>query len=153
MNQAKPMNVTDETELRNESQRGEAAVIPIIEEELDVRKRKVETGKVRITKIVREREELVDEPLLKEDVEVERVAINRMVDAPVPVRYEGDTMIVPVLEEMLVVEKRLVLKEELRITKRQSEFHLPQQVTLRSEEITVERADGHKQPKIDGKEM
>ncbi|MCA1628121.1 MAG: YsnF/AvaK domain-containing protein, partial [Acidobacteria bacterium] len=62
--------------------------------------------------VVREREEIVDELLLKEAVEVERVIINREVDAPVPVRYEGETMIVPVLEEMLVVEKRLVLKEE-----------------------------------------
>lgn len=142
MSQTKSVNVTDETALRDESRRGEAVVMPVIEEELAVQKREVETRRVRITKIVREREEIVDEPLLKEEVEVERVVINRVVNEPVPVRYEGDTMIVSVLEEMLVVEKRLVLKEEWRITRRQSEFHQSQQVTLRSEEVTVERVGG-----------
>jgi uncharacterized protein (TIGR02271 family) len=90
-------------------------------------------------------EEFVDEPLLEEEVEVERVAINRIVDGPLPVRYEGDTMIVPLLEEVLVVEKRLVLKEELRITKRQHKTRKPQRVTLRSEEVRVEHLDSSEQ--------
>jgi len=59
---------------------------------------------------------------------------------PPPVRHEGNTMIIPLLEEVLVVEKRLMLREELRVTRTQTEFHAPQQVTLRREEITVDRA-------------
>jgi uncharacterized protein (TIGR02271 family) len=116
-------------------------VVPVMVEELDVQKRRVTTGRVRISKVVREREEIVDEPLLREEVVIERVAINRFVDAVVPVRYEGDTMIVSLLEEVPVVEKRLMLKEELRITRRQVEAHKPMPVTLRSEEATVERID------------
>jgi uncharacterized protein (TIGR02271 family) len=84
---------------------------------------------------------MVDEPLLREEVTVERAAINQIVNEPVPVRYEGDTMIVPVLEEILVVEKRLVLKEEIRITRQRVEQREPQRVTLRSEEVIVERVD------------
>jgi len=116
-------------------------VVPVMVEELDVQKRQVTTGRVRISKVVHEREELIDEPLLREEVVIERVAINRFVDAVIPVRYEGDTMIVSLLEEVPVVEKRLMLKEELRITKRQTEAHKPVHVTLRSEEATVERID------------
>jgi uncharacterized protein (TIGR02271 family) len=123
---------------------GETVVIPIVEETFDVQKRRAETGRVHITKVVREREELVDEPLLHEEVEVERVAINRVVDGPITARHEGDTLIIPVLEEVLVVEKRLVLKEELRITKRLIQAHKPQQVTLRSEAATVERINSQK---------
>ncbi|MDQ3650513.1 MAG: YsnF/AvaK domain-containing protein [Acidobacteriota bacterium] len=117
-------------------------VLPIIEEELSVEKREVETGRVRIRKTVRERQEVVDEPLLQEEAEIRRVAVNRIVDGPVPVRYEGDTMIVPLLEEVIVTEKRLLLKEELHISVRQFEGRNPQTVTLRSEEAIVERLDG-----------
>jgi len=114
-------------------------VVPVIAEELDVQKQRVETGKVRITKVVHERQTCVDEPLVREEVEVTRVPIQRVVDQPIPVRYEGDTVIVSILEEVLVVEKRLMLKEELHIRKHRVETHQPQQITLRSEEAHVER--------------
>jgi len=104
-----------------------------------VRKRKVETGGVRVKKIVHEREEVVDEPLMREEVQVKRVPINRVVDAPVPVRHVGNTMIISLLEEVLVVEKRLMLKEELHITKGEVETYKPQRVTLRTEEAVIER--------------
>ena len=99
---------------------------------------------VRVRKSVREREMVVDPPLSKDDVRVERVQVNRPVDGPVDVRYEGDTMIIPVLEEVLVVQKRLVLKEEIRVTRRRTETRAPQRVRLRSEHAVVERlaADG-----------
>ena len=116
-----------------------SVVMPLIAEELEVGKRQVETGKVRITKKVQEREEIIDEPLLAEQVTVERVPVNKVVDGPVPIRQEGDTMVISLLEEVLVVEKRLVLKEELRITRRRVETHKPQRVILRAEEGSVER--------------
>lgn len=124
---------------------GGKIVVPVIVEELEVGKRKVETGRVRITKNVREREEVVDEPLLREEVDIQRVIIHKLVDGPIPIRSEGDTTIIPVLEEVLVVEKRLMLKEELHIIKRQFETHDPQRVTLRGEEVTVERINAKSQ--------
>jgi hypothetical protein len=59
------------------------AVLPVVDEELRVGKRVVETGRVRVTKRVHEREELVDEPLVREEYDVERVPVNVFVDEPV----------------------------------------------------------------------
>jgi uncharacterized protein (TIGR02271 family) len=118
----------------------EPLVIPVIEEEVQVGKRRVDTGGVRVRKVVQEREEVIDEPLLREEVNVERIPINQMVAAngKVGMRQEGDTIIVPIVEEVLVVEKRLFVKEEVRITKRQTTVSQPQNVTLRGEEVIVE---------------
>lgn len=123
---------------------GQRVVIPIVAEQIEVGKRVVETGKVRLHKQVTTREELVDEPLLREEVEVTRVARNELVAGPVPVRYEGDVMIVSVLKEVLVVEKQLMLTEELHISTRRTTVREPQTVTLREEQLVVERtsADG-----------
>ena len=133
-----PVSLRDVTSTEH-SQTREETVIPVVAEELVVGKRTVEAGKVRIHKTVREHEETVDEPLLQDEVEVERVPINQFIERPIDARYEGDTLIVPVLEEVLVVEKRLVLKEELRIVRRRTEQRAPQQVTLRHEEVNIER--------------
>jgi len=113
-------------------------VIPVVEEQVQVDKRSVETGKVRIKKVVHEQPETVDIPLLAEEIEVQRVAVNRNLDKPVSVRYEGDTLIIPLFEEVLVVQKQLRLKEEVHITKKQIEKRQPEQVTLRREEVIVE---------------
>jgi uncharacterized protein (TIGR02271 family) len=121
--------------------RGRPLVVPVIVEALEIEKRHVETGRVRINKVVHEREELIDEPLLHEEVSIERVPIHRFVDEAIPIRYEGDTMAISLLEEVPVVEKRLMVKEELRITTRRSEAHQPVRVTLRSEEATAEHLE------------
>ncbi|HTN83066.1 MAG TPA: DUF2382 domain-containing protein, partial [Sorangium sp.] len=114
--------------------------MPVVAQELEVTKRTIESGRVRITKQVHERVEAVAEPLERERVFVERVAVNRVVTEPPATRQEGDTLIVPVVEEVLVVEKRLVLKEELHITRvRSVEMSPPERVTLRSEDVQVER--------------
>lgn len=123
----------------NPSRDEETLVVPVIAEKLDVQKRRVETGGVRIKKIIHEREEIVDEPLLREEVHVKRVPINKVVDGPVPVRHVGNTMIISLLEEVLVVEKRLMLKEELHVTKDNVETYRPQRVMLRTEEAAIER--------------
>jgi uncharacterized protein (TIGR02271 family) len=123
----------------HDGHQAEPIVMPVLVEELDVQKRLVETGKVRITKVVRERETLVDEPLFHDKVAITRVPIQRVVDGPVPVRKENGTTIISVVEEVLVVEKRLMLREEIHIRKQRIETHQPQRITLRSEEVQVER--------------
>ena len=67
--------------------------------------------------------------------------INRVVEGPLPVRYEGDTMIISLLEEVLVVDTRLLLTEEVHITTHRTETHTPERVTLRHEDVTIERVD------------
>ncbi len=113
--------------------------IPVLEETLDIQQRRVETGGVRVTKVVHEHEEVVTAPRMREEVTVERVSLNRIVEAPVLMRQEGDTLIIPVLEEVVVMEKRLMVKEELRITKRRIEEQTTETVTLRRAEAVVER--------------
>jgi uncharacterized protein (TIGR02271 family) len=120
-------------------------VLPVIEETLAVDTRAVETGRVRIRKLVTEREELVDLPLRREEVIIRHVPINRVVEGPLPVRYEGDTMIISLLEEVLVVDTRLLLTEEVHITTRRTETHTPERVTLRHEDVTIERVDLERQ--------
>lgn len=118
------------------------AVMPVVEERLSVDKAAVETGKVRISKRVTEREETVTVPVVHEEIQVERVAINRFVDSPPPpVRYEGETMVIPVIKEVAVVEKRLMLVEELHVIKRQNQRQETQTVNLREETVNVERVD------------
>lgn len=117
---------------------------PVMEEELHVAKRVVDTGRgVRIHKTVSEREELIDHPLLRDELTVEHIPVGRVVesDHPPQMRYEGDTLVVPVLEEVLVVQKQMLLKEEVRITRQRHQVQVPQSVLLRSEQITVERFD------------
>ena len=129
-----------ETEMRQSDARLESSIIPIIEEKAVFGKKIVETGKVIISKRVSEHEETIDQPLLHEEVSVERVAVNEFVDAPPEIRHEGDIMIIPVIEEQLVVTKRLFLIEELHVRKQVVESRQPQRITLLKEEVEVKRS-------------
>ena len=117
----------------------EREVIPVVEEQPVILKRKKLTEGVRVRTVVREEEAGVDEPLASEEVDVERVPLDRWVEGSVAVRQEGDTTVVTLVEEVVVVEKRLRAFEEVRITKRQTVRHEPQTITLRREEAEVER--------------
>jgi uncharacterized protein (TIGR02271 family) len=114
-------------------------VIPIADEFVNVETRVIETGRVELRKTVQERVEVVDQPLFSEEVEIERVAINRPLAESVSSRYEGETLIIPLVEEVLVVQKRLVLREEIHIRKLRKEVHEPQEVHLRTEQVEVVR--------------
>ena len=115
-------------------------IVPVIEETAHIEKRITETGIVRVRKVVREHEERIVTPLLRESVTVERVPINRPVEgAPPEARDEGDTRIIPVFEEILVVEKRLMLVEEIHIRRVQTTQDETQSVTLRRDEAVIER--------------
>jgi uncharacterized protein (TIGR02271 family) len=123
-----------------------AMVIPVIQEEITIEKRVIETGKVRISKRISEHEELIDVPILQEEVSVERVPINLIVEAQPPVRQEGDTIIIPVVREQIVMQKKLLLVEELHVRKQIVEAHQPQQVTLFREEVDITRSAVNENP-------
>ncbi len=114
-------------------------VVPVVEETAVVRKERVAAETVRLHKRVHEAEEVLDVPVQTEAIEVERVPVGRWIDAPVEVRREGDTTVYPVVEEVLVVEKRLRLVEEVRVTRRQGTRRVQERVALRREEVVVER--------------
>lgn len=114
-------------------------VVPVLREQLEVQKEVVRTGTVRLHKLVHETPEMISEHLVSEGVEIERIAMDVIVDAPPPVRVEGDVTVISIVEEVLVVTKQLRVKEELRIGMRRSVSEYRQEVTLRSEELVVER--------------
>jgi uncharacterized protein (TIGR02271 family) len=114
-------------------------VVPVIEEELATGTREVTTGAVRVEKHVEKRVRRVSAPALHEEVEVKRVPINRVVTEAPKSRRRGDTVIVPVVEEELVVTKRLVLKEEIHLIKRRTKDRVVKEVELGRERATVRR--------------
>jgi stress response protein YsnF len=116
-------------------------VLPVVEERLNVTRRKVDTGAVRVRKLVHEEAVELNRHHVTETVDTARVPIGRVVPAPVAIRQEGDTTVVPVMEERMVVHKELVLVEELRITRRREVRQVPELVTLRRESVVVERLD------------
>ena len=121
-----------------------STVVPVVEEFPVVGKRTVPSGRLRIDKTVSERDVVIDEPLLQRDVQVERVPIGRDVSASeeLPgIRYDGDTMIIPVLHEVPVVVKKIVLKEEIRITRVARQVRQPQTVQVRVEEVSLVHED------------
>jgi stress response protein YsnF len=91
--------------------------------------------------LVHEDEQVIDEPMLIEQVEVERIPLGHWVEAPVPVRQEGDMTIVTLHEEVVVVETRLRATEEVRLIRRQVTSSARKHVTLRREEAVIERLD------------
>ena len=117
----------------------QAAAIPVLEETLRVDKTGSETDRVFIRTSVLERTEYTDLELHSGEATIARVPVDRVVDAPPAIRQEGDTIIVPVVEEIMVVEKRLLLKEEIHIRRQQVVQHIRQPVRLRSEEVSLER--------------
>jgi len=133
-----PIQDTD----RDAPVRGEAVeTIPVVIETARIDKRVVETGRAVIHKSVSERDEVIDALLARHDVSVERVPVDQVVsELPVP-RQDGDAWVIPVMEERLVIEKQLVLKEELRIRTTTRHEAVQQTVRLRAEHVDIDAVD------------
>ena len=104
-----------------------------------VTKRTVETGRVQVARVAHEREQLIDELLAQQTAEIERVRIGQHVDTMPAVREEGDTIVIPIVEEVFVIERRLFLKEEVRVRRVSSTERHRESVTLRHHEVVVTR--------------
>ena len=124
----------------------QSVAIPLIEERLVTAKRAIETGKVRVRTIVEEQQSLIEDELKRAYVDVERVPMNQEVSEVPPVREEGDLTIIPVVHEVLVVEKKLILTEEVHIRRRTAVEHHAQPVTVRIQRAVVEREDSSGDP-------
>jgi stress response protein YsnF len=129
LNKDPPIDDSDRQEL----------VVPLHAEQIDVERVKRETGRVKISTVTHLREHLVDEALSEEHVQVTHVDVGRVIDIMPDIRVEGDTTIVPVVEEVLVVEKRLLLKQEVHITRIRTTTRHQETVVLREQEAIVTR--------------
>jgi uncharacterized protein (TIGR02271 family) len=111
----------------------------LLEEEVSVGKTRVETGRVRVRVATRERDEAVEVPLTREHYEIERIPVGREIEAIPPRRQEGDVTIVPVVEEVIVMRRKLVLKEEIHLKLVRTTEQHRESVTLRRQEAVIER--------------
>lgn len=119
-------------------------VLTLVEEVARVEKRDVVTGRVRIATRTDTVDQTVRETLEGQTVEVSRISVDRMLlpGEPVPqIRTEGELTVIPVLEEVLVVEKRLVLKEELRVLRRVETGVFEETVALHRQSAVIDHLD------------
>jgi uncharacterized protein (TIGR02271 family) len=126
--------------------------IPVAREQLGVERAEVETGRLRIDKQVEQEPVELEVPISVEELEVERVPVDRVVDQAEGPRSEGDVTIVPVYEERVIAKKQLVLVEELRVRRVRSERVHRERVERRVEHVEVSRHEpnGSGRPEDDG---
>lgn len=122
----------------NPTENPDELIIPVREEVLVPETRETDLGKVIVHKRVEEIPVSTSVDLGRDQVAVERVEINQTVDSVPGPRQEGDTLIIPVVEEVLYTEKRLVLREEIRITKRRLIEAVGVEETLKREVVDFE---------------
>ncbi len=129
-------------EPRERAEEREQVRVPIAEERVVAGKRPVQLGEIRVHKRVEEREEVIRQPLMRDEVTIERVKASRPVEGPVGPREEGEWLIVPIVEEVLVVQKRLMVTEEIRIRRRAVTEEKEIRETVRRERAEVEDTTG-----------
>jgi uncharacterized protein (TIGR02271 family) len=112
--------------------------VPLLEEQLEFGTRTVDLGEIQVHKSVEETEEVRTGQLNREDVQVERVRVDRRVTEPEVSRQEGEWLVIPIMEEVFVVEKHLMVTEEIRIRKRLVTEEAEVRDTVRREHATVE---------------
>ena len=126
----------------SDNNKNTSSSISVLREEVNVEKKIIEKGRVKISKVVKEDSEVLNLPTTSEQVKIKRVPVNEIVESvPAPLRYEGDTIIIPVLQEIIVTEKKLLLVEEIHVTKTLVSSEETKEITLRKEEINIERSD------------
>ena len=124
--------------------------ISLVAEEVSVSKRQITTGRVQVHTVTDYVDEVVQQELQGERLSIERVPIGTYVqpgDPPPEVRTEGGVTIIPLLEEVLVIEKRLLVKEELRISRLATNETTEVPITIRRQRAVIERLDAASEEK------
>jgi uncharacterized protein (TIGR02271 family) len=116
---ARAADVAPEMIVTSERGGGGEVRVPLVEERLVPATRPVDLGELRVHRTVEYVDETLRQAVTRDDLTVEHVPINRPLEQPVAARYEGDCLVIPIMEEVLVVRKQLMLVEEVRIAKRQ----------------------------------
>jgi stress response protein YsnF len=116
-----------------------APVIPLAAERLTIGRRRIDTARVIITTKTDHVPVVIDEVIQRDDVRIERVPVDRFIDKPAAPRYEGDVLVIPVMEEVIVVTRRLRLIEEVRIDPKVVTGRHRETVPVRRQRIEVER--------------
>lgn len=116
----------------------EEIVVPVVEERIVPEVRQVDLGEVRVHKHVEAHEETVQLPVTRDDVVIQRVEINQPIETPAKTRQEGEWLVIPVMKEVVVVQKQLMLVEEVRIKRSQVHNDRVVRETVRREHVEIE---------------
>ena len=120
-------------------ERNDEQVIQLASEHVNVSIKEVVTGEIEVSTITHLRDMVVAEDLISQHADIERVPIGHFVDAAPEMREEDGVLIIPIVEEIAVVERRLFLKEEVRIRRVTTTHRHQETVTLRQQEAVVQR--------------
>jgi Domain of unknown function (DUF2382) len=123
----------------SEDRRTAEEIIPVIQEDVVIGMERATTGTVRVRTVIHEDEHAIDEPITMTDVEVKRVPVDLWTDEPVPDRVEGDTRIISVHREEIIVQRRLHVVEEVHVTLRRREERHREIVRTRQTQVVVDR--------------
>lgn len=124
----------------------EEIVVPVIAEQLHVDAVPVLKGGVRVTKRTVGQERIIEQELRRDHVEVRRVKVNRIVEGPQEPIQSGNTTIIPIVEEIVRVERQWVVTEEIHLTRTEETEVYQEKIVLNREEAIVERFDASGQP-------
>jgi uncharacterized protein (TIGR02271 family) len=134
----------DASSLQEEGDR----VIPVREEELRVHRQEVVTGEIVIRKEVITEQKTITVPVTREELVIERRAgTGQPSDQPLDqgeemddeILKDGGTLRIVLHEEQVHVQKQVVVKEEIFISKRSIQETKHFEETLRHEEAHIER--------------
>ena len=114
-------------------------IVPIYQEDASVSKRRMVTGRVKVSRVTRQSEKLLTQTLAQQQVKIDRIPIGKLIKAAPKIRKVGDAIVIPIVEEIPVVEHRLVLIEEVWVRRIRNEENHRQQVMLRCQEAVVTR--------------
>lgn len=133
---------------RTVSARSEEVAIPVQHEELDVLKREVQAGEVRVEKKVVEEEEVLEVPVRRERAVVERRPVAER--PAMSASFQEETVSVPLRAEEVETRKRAVVDEEVVVRKEELEEEQVISEPLRREEVEIRGAKaGEETRKLD----
>jgi len=112
--------------------------IPLAEERLQIEKERIAIGEVLVRKVVEQVEQEIPVALTHDEVVIQHIPINQVITAPVGPRQEGDWLIIPVTKEVLVIQKQMVVTEEIRIYKQAITEQQVVRDTVRQERVEIE---------------
>ena len=112
--------------------------VQLHEEQLQATKERVQSGEVNIRKNVVSEEQTINVPVSREEVYVERHAVNSPVPSDTPIGQEEEITRIPVSEEQVQVTKQPVVTEEINVGKRVVQGNQPVTDTVRHEEARIE---------------
>lgn len=116
-------------------------IMPVIREEVEVDRRRVKKASILIEKTINNEEVTVDIPLTEDHYDIEYIPVNQYVDKRPEIRQEGEATVIPVIKEVMV--KKLLLTEEIRITRKVKELNKTEKINLRKEEVKITRKENH----------